>query len=273
MGGNSPTSVAVMADAQFTAARVLKPFSGFDAIYQGKSTSIPIMLPGDLDPRAGQAGVDPDLIGGLTMSLGARVCVWIPLAIYETSNPSNNYVIRYDYTLHWRMRNVADFRERRIPFHFPRQTPGAPNSNYATGYERVIIPAANEVIIYEPPDPGGSPAVMKVYNQSYRIGDAGGLVQPYTPSGTFGMIQQGVLNPINGAQAAAEPIFTPIWTEALGDELLISCKPSDRQAPADTWDFTDPTKDLPFLNIYGALTGQHESYPDLGIYVMQGTSP
>lgn len=264
-----------MVDAQLTAARVLKPFSTFKDVYQGKSSSIPIAFPGGLDPRAGQNGIAPNLARGLKMPIGARVCVWIPVAVYQ-ADPNNPIAVSYDYSFHWRLRNVADFRQSpdRPPYHFPRQSPGAPDTSSPVN-TRVVIPAANDVIIYEQPQPAAyAPGVMRVFKQTYQIGDGGGAVLPLLADGSGSAMQQGVLDPALGATFANGPIFQPLWMDALGDELIILATRTG--SAGETWDFTDPAKDLPFWNIYGGPTGvanPHPSYPDLGITVMQGSAP
>jgi hypothetical protein len=257
----------VAADAQFTLANVLKPFPGFETVYQGASHANPVAFPGGTDPRAGEVGISANLIAGHPIPLGARVLVWIPVAVLAPT------VTIYEYTFVWRLRNTRDYRVnavRRPPFHFGKQRPGAPDSSVAPVVPRFVIPAACDVVMYEQAEPAAfGSGVMRVVNQSYRIGDGGGQVEPLLPSGGIGIFQQGVLDPNTATpQGASDPIFQPIWMDAMGDELIILAKP---QNVAGNWDFAGT--DLPFSNIYGTGNAAHAAFPDVGIYVFTGTNP
>ena len=52
------TSSTVLADAQFGTARILRPYDGFEAVYQGQPASTPIMLSEVVDPPGGDP-LDP----------------------------------------------------------------------------------------------------------------------------------------------------------------------------------------------------------------------
>lgn len=256
----------VAADAQFTWASIIKPFPGFEAVYQGQSHAIPIAFPGVRDPRAGTDGFSPNLLAGIKVPLGARLLIEIPVAVLAPN------VAFYDYTFVWRLRNVRDFRVDRTPFHFPRQSPGAPDSTVPPAQPRFVIPAATDVILYEQAEPAAfGNGVMRVVKQVYRIGDGGGAGDPLLPDGANGIYQQGVLDPATaGAQAAGDPIFQPIWCDVMGDELIVTVNPVPTE-PVGTWDFAGV--DLPFSNIYGTGNGAHPVFRDIGIYVMTGTNP
>jgi hypothetical protein len=261
----------VAADAQFTNARVLKPFAGFEEVYQGESHAIPIAFPGTLDAQAGDDGMAPNLLAGAPIPFGSRVLVWIPVAVFAPN------VSFYEYRFVWRLRNVRDFRTQRTAFHFPRQSPGAPDSTVPPAQPRFVIPAASDVVIYEQAEPAAGsflPGVMRVLNQAYRIGDGGGAGDPFLPPGSpaaTGIYQQGVLDPATaGAQSAGDPIFQPLWMDAAGDELIVLVTPQDTTG---NWDFTNVAEDLPFSNIYGDGNGAHAIFRDVGIYLFTGTNP
>lgn len=273
------SSVMVAADAQFSVARILRPFDGFEAVYQGQSYDIQIAFPGGLDPRAGQTGVAPNLMKGLPVPLGARLAVWIPIAMSPVGGGGFT-TENYNYTFIWRLRNVRDFRQDRKAYHFPRQSPGAPDTSGPT-QPRFVIPAASDVVIYEQAEPANpfEPAVQRVYTQTYTVGPG---ITPATegtnvllPDGSQGIYQQGVLDPGAGGLGelgSGAALFQPLWMDAMGDELIIVATRADPgQDP--TWDFTDATKDLPFSDIYGTGNGSHPAYPDLGIYVFTGSNP
>jgi hypothetical protein len=258
----------VTADAQFTNARVLKPYADFETIYQGNLHTIPIAFPGTLDDQAGQPGFAANLLKGIPIPFGSRLCAWIPVALIGGDTTF------YQYSFIWRLRNVRDFRTQasRPPYHFPKQRPGAPDSNVVPAAPRVVIPASRDVVIYEQTEPATfGPGVMRVVNQSYRIGDGGQAVAPLLASGggVTGIYQQGVLDPATaGALEAGSPIFQELWMDAMGDELMIIVTPQD---DTGNWDFAG--SDLPFSNIFGTGNGAHEVFPDIGIYIFTGTNP
>ena len=71
----------VLVDAQFGIAKILRPYAGFEADYQGNQVSNAIALTERgiaLDPLAGKPGYAPNLLRGLPVSLGARIVLWIP---------------------------------------------------------------------------------------------------------------------------------------------------------------------------------------------------
>lgn len=272
------TSVHVAADAQFGVARILKPFDNFEAVYQGQSLDLAIAFPGGLDPRAGQDGMAPNLMKGLEVPLGARLLVWIPVAVTDIGGQGITSEA-YRYTFIWRMRNVRDFRTDRKPYHFPRQSPGAPDSTVVPAEPRFVLPAAVDTILYEGAQPTADQekSLQTGYPQAYVIGDLasfepGGEV--LLPDGSSGIIQQGVLDPnVIPTFASGGAIFQSLWLDAAGDELIILAEAArSHDAPA-AWDFTDAALDLPFSDIYGTGNGTHAIYPDVGIYVFSGSNP
>jgi hypothetical protein len=284
-----------MVDAQFTNVRVLKPFEGFERVYQGQSLGRPIAFPGARDPRAQQQkpGFDPNLMSGTPVPEGARVILWFPMCLNPVTM-LDNPIQFYSYRLIWRYRNLGDYRDpparkRRAPYHFPRQSPGAPETLLGVPLPRVTLPASWHVIAYEQTEPslGAGELVVRSEKITPKIDSLLDYVQPLLPDGSEGVIQQGVIDPatLGAADAAARmPIFVPFWTDAEGDELIILAnRETVSAAPNDVWDFTAPADtatpptglggDLAFSNIYGTGNGTHPIFRDLGIYLQTGTAP
>jgi hypothetical protein len=273
MGSNQPSGSAFAAnDAQFGIVKVLKPFPNFEDVYQGKDRSTPIAFPGTLDAQANRPGYAPNLLAGTPVPLGARVVLWIPVCIAEP------VVQDVDYFFIWRLRNIRDFRDpgpnsQRAPFHFPRQSPGAPDSTIPA--PRFVLPASCQQLVFDPVFPASDlPAVSVSKRNWLRIGNgSAGSVDALTPSGVPGIVQQGVLDPAFGPQAAGDPLFVPYSTYAQGDELIIFAMPQPAP-PGAMYNFDLAAADFPFSNVYGkGGTGAatHPSYPDVGIYLMVGT--
>jgi hypothetical protein len=252
-----------MVDAQLTNVRVLKPFEGFEARYQGRQALTPIAFPGERDPRARaqSAGFDPDLLAGIPVPEGARVILWLPICFSPV--PPGNALFPfqfYSYRLIWRYQNLGGFRDpavkhKRAPYHFPRQTPGAPDTSSGPALPRSTLPASWHVIAYEQTEPatGAGNLVIRVEQ-----------ITPTMDPATLGA----------DSGAASMPIFMPFWTDAEGDELIIlATRTNATTDPADVWDFTSPDLDLAFSNIYGTGNGTHPLLRDLGIYMQTGTTP
>jgi hypothetical protein len=274
-----------MVDAQFTNVRVLKPFEGFERVYQGQPLSTPIAFPGERDPRAqqGKPGFDPNLMIGIPVPEGARVVIWFPVIPPPPSNL--NAQKAYSYKLIWRFKNLGDYRDpaakrRRAPFHFPRQSPGAPDTSFGgIPLPRTTIPAGWHVIAYEQPEPAQSAGnlVIRVEKITPKIDSLFEYAQPLLSNGAQGVLQQGVVDPASLgalAPAARMPLFLPFWTDAEGDELIILVnRETQPQSPPNTWDFVTPDEDFEFSNIYGTGNGTHEPFRDVGIYLQTGTAP
>jgi hypothetical protein len=253
----------VAADAQFGVVRILKPFPNFEDVYGGQPATTPIALPGGTDARAGEDGYSPALAKGFSVPLGSKLLAWIPFSKAGVA------AVSYDYTFIWRMRNARDFRLNRKAYHFPRQSPGTPDSGFVPPAIRFVLPASVDTIIYEQPEPAGlDPGIARVKPQVYRIDPSDTFPRPLLPNGSLATIQQGVLDP-NVIPGARTPGFKPIWMDALGDELIIEVRRSNPD-PA-TWDFAGA--DLEFSDLYGTGNGTHPIFRDLGVYVMSGTNP
>lgn len=275
------TSVAVMADAQLTNVRVLKPFDNFESVYQGKSAASPIAFPGTRDKRAEESapGFDPNLERGIPVPQGARVLLWFPVCF--TNEQQLNPFVQYSYRLVWRFQNLAGYRNpaaltKRAPYHFPRQSPGANDTRAGLpGLPRVTVPASWHVVAFSQPEPTLGSAYINVRVEAITpVIDLTEFIPPLLPDGKTGIIQQGVGDP-QTLPGSVMPVFMPFWTDAEGDELIILARRTVISGgdPPDLWDFTDPAKDLAFSNVYGTGNGAHPSFRDLGIYMQTGTTP
>lgn len=295
----------VLADAQFTVASVLRPFDGFEAVYQGKAITIPIVFPGTLDDDAGKPGFSPYLLAGLPVPLGAKMQLWFPaVAGLADGQP----VYDYRYVLTWRLRNVGDFQRRRLPYHLKKESNGAPDTWLAGSASSpdnlFVLPAATETVLYQQPE--APPSTGIVTSPGFGFGNlrseavdvpsdlletavtaglpllppnsapnfANAFPQPPTASGQtpLGAFQQGVIDPAV-SNLAPYPLFRPYFTVAKGDELIISCYRNNSPNSAIAWDFA--ATDQQFSNLYGtnAYGVSHKPFPDLGIYVFAGSNP
>jgi len=285
------TSQFVTADPQFGIVRILRPYKGFEQLYQGRPASDQIMMtevvqpPGGdpLDPFAAQKkdGYDPQLVRGLSVPLGCRVILWLPKIL-----PLTEPEIRYKWTIGWRLRNLFDYRNARIPYHYPKQGEGARDTTHGgPGLPRVVIPAAHQTVIYnEEPQPTG---VREPVAANMRIEDVttGGdyptvgtdyLGLPINPDGSQGAIQQGVLDPGNffgGFGRAQSPFWQTHEVQAFGVELCIGLWRDDPDASgpgaAPNWDFAGA--DVTVRNFLGA--GDEGVTPDVGVYAICGSAP
>lgn len=269
-------SQTVAADAQFGIARILRPYAGFDNLtpgggsYQGMTGVTPIMLTEGgkaLDDLAGQPGYSPVLVRGLSVPMGARVVLYIPNLTPNPPPPNG-----YRYAVLWRLRNTHDYALTRTPYHYPKQGQGipivAPNPNPGA---RVVIPAASDTVVYNQAEPVAfaSPAVQNVYAEALRFNfSLSSPFSPLVPGGAFGTIEQGTITsePSTGNFLVAE-------TQAKGDEMVLAIW----KEPNTTWNFTNGASDFQLALELGQggnqLAPPIGPFPDLGVYVMVGTSP
>lgn len=298
----------VLADAQFTLAQVLRPFTGFEAVYQGQPITTPIAFPGDLDEDAGKPGFSPYLLRGLKVPMGAKMQIWFPAVVGSAESAP---VFDYKYVLIWRLRTLVDFVNHRTPYHNSKEAFGAPDTLLAPARpNRFVMPAATEAVLYQQPEPtpgaglitapgaaGGNLrteliAVPSDLSDDSTLFTTAGLpllppnaapnfASPFpTPPGTsivpLGAYGQGVIDPAVSNLAPGAP-FRPYFTVAKGDEMIIACYRNNHPPGTDNWDFS--TVDAQFSNLYGTNAfppaGQtsHKPFPDLGIYVFAGSNP
>lgn len=285
MGGKT-----VVADAQFGIARILRPYPTFTTVYEGKPAWTQIMMTEvvngtggdaiDAFAAASTAGYDPNLVKGLSVPIGSRVIIWFPKLFFVTGDTTS----RYRYTLQWRLRNVFDFRQGRTPYHYPKQSQGIPDTTGGSSSPRVVIPAANQTVIYnQEPQPAGAAATVAANMRIEDItpgGDypSGGASDfrglPFNPSGQVGVIQQGIMDPASGTfggQGVADAAFYQTHeVQAVGDELLIGLWRPTVDGAAN-WTFNGA--DTVVRNFFGSNPDTGSPLSDLGIYVMCGSAP
>ena len=274
-------SEAVLADAQFSVAKVVRPFPNFESVYQGLPVSVPIAFPGTLDRFAGRPGYDPNLISGIPVPFGSKVMIWIPTIFSNVVGSLESKVVPpYRYRFIWRLRSIQDFRNSRAAFHFPKQSPGQDN--------QFVVPSAAKVAIYEGAGQNyATNTTEEPISQftSYEEARQAAFLEaisfpslvpspPKTPDGSPGSFQQGMAAS-GGAGGNTTVTYNSIQLDAEGDELIILV---DRNfTPTDDnrfWDFTAGTQDFGFSAFYGTANGARSTaVPDLGIYVFTGSNP
>jgi hypothetical protein len=282
----------VLADAQFGVARILRPYLNFEADYQGQTVDHQIMMtevitpPGGepLDDRArlGLPGYDPALVRGLKVPYGARVSIWfpkiLPLNVLSAPEPA----IRYQWTIQWRLRNVFDFRQSRIPYHYPKQGAGVPDFGGGPS-ARVVIPAANQTVVYTQTEPLATDVSAGVAQsarmESYTFGGlfpGATLGNPFVPGGGIGAIQQGMLDPTTYVDAKSA-FYQELEMQAVGDELLIGLTRED-PGSYPNWAFASAPREFDrdvsvFLGAGVTVGPAAGVVPDIGVYVMVGSAP
>lgn len=258
--------VPVLADAQFGVMRIIRPVTGFETTYEGVSADSPIyMFEGNkhLDQLAEDQtpGYDPTLARGLSVPMGARVMLWIP-NVFWPDTPADS---GYEWIIMWRLRNVFDFRQARIPFHFPKQSNGPDDTTVPLGQrERVTIPAAYNTITYIQTEPTAQlgRAIQHTHSEDLEMG-TNVLAGPLLPDGTEQAIEQGVFDP-SVISDAKRPQWLVHEVQAMGDEMLIAVR-RDASAPDTDWAFAGV--DERFSQFLG------QQFPDVGVYVSVGTAP
>ncbi len=277
-------SVVVLMDGQWSMVRPLRPFPNFERIYQGKDGSIPVAFPGDLDlfARRGEAGYDPNLLGAVTVPLGANVTLWIPMTIAGYAVNAN-----YRYQILWRYRTLRDYLTGQAQgqvtpvqsyssYHVGPTSSGQPEVNTmpkVAGNARFFIPGASQTAATREDEPSdGTASVITLRGELLDPVIDPVWTQPLTPSGQNGTWQQGVY--IGSSQAnTGGPSWVTYTLKARGDEMAILAykKPGGEGPPAD-WDFTQSGDgfDLSFSNTYGNGNGQNQIGPT-AILVTTGT--
>ncbi len=267
-------------EAQFGIIKTLRPFTGFEAIYQGNpAVTIPIMfteLGVALDPDAGKPGFSPTLLRGLTVPMGANVIIWLPYFFGITVDQGIS-VWFYNWRIMWRLRNTFDYRTNRVAYHYPAQAAGAPDTSTFPP-ERVIIPAAVNPIIYtqtQPVFPNLNNTTSRDRIDIITPATDGSPGTPFIPGGGLGQYQQGLLDPATAGTLATRPIYIPYSVTALGDELLIgvnrNAAPSaGASGDVVNWSFNIDEVDNVFSDLFG--NGQGQAFPDVGVYVSTGAS-
>ena len=267
-------SESVLADAQFSAVRVFRPFAGFESVYEGLAVEDqPIAIPGDLDQNAGNTGFSPNLLAGIPVPYGSKLTLWIPTVISESSPVSGLIARPYRYTVLWRLRNLRDFNVDRKPYHFPRSSEGEGGL--------FVVPAAQQTSIYDatPQTLSVSPgsdfaaerlATQEVSAEAFKFQSNLASVA-LTPTGVAADYQQGLA--ATGAGSNRTATFNVVQLDCMGDEMiiLISRDPTEQ---SDTWSFSNVfSEDRGLSAFYGTNGGTREVIDTLGVYVLSGSNP
>lgn len=274
-------SEAVLADAQFSVARIFRPFEGFETVYDNQPSRRPIMVPGTLDPDAGQPGFRDNLVAGIPVPMGSKVMLWIPTIFLNAGgDPPDLLIVPYRYQFIWRLRNLKDFQNRRAAYHFPRQSPGAGGNTIVPAAQRVLTFEGAETVFNSNTTPSASMFSQETFTTSRAVLERLELVSqtplpPFLPSGaTDAAYQQGIAT-FTGVDLEETVTFNAIQMDAEGDELLIAI---DRLGPEGNftsdpnWDFSNPNGiDFGLSLFFGSGSGS--VLRDLGIYVFTGSNP
>jgi hypothetical protein len=264
-------------DPQFSTVRVLKPFNGFEAAYQGKTCTTPIAFPGDLDLESGKPGYATGLLNMLPVPIGSRVLLWIPLCFTDDlEDPDPTRV--YTYQIFWRIRNTQEYVDSvlaKLPpaeqklYSFEKKLLGVPNPS---GDPRVLVPCAMETIAYEQTEPGTNFANGALNLRGNQINPDGAVLQDLpvlAPNGALaGQFSQGTFGIIAGELGV--PTYMTYETMAAGNEMSIIARRAVIGG-GDRWDFTSNANDKPFSNTYGTNNGTHANVPGTGIFVITGS--
>lgn len=171
---------------QYSLAKIIKPFTGFEDKYNGLDPEgNPIAIPGSLDPHAGEAGYDPNLLAGIPVPMGARIFLWLPRYFPTTYGVA---ALNYRYRFVWRLRSLPEQNAQK-PSHFGLRLKGTEQETYSGGDpeiaslnagagERFVIPAAFESV--------------QIINNKFYITDVGNGPTPIQKGTTSG---SAALNP------------------------------------------------------------------------------
>jgi hypothetical protein len=264
----------VMADAQFTVTRLLRPIENFTEVYQGQDARRPIMWTEQSRDRdklseKGEAGYDSHLLAALSVPFGSRVVIKFPSAVWIDDQPTSEGVLRpYVWDLTWRVRSVRDARLLRSQYHMPKQGSGSPDTSVFPPEPRIYLPASMQTVTYNQPEPANPLArvIQNIHPESYRIGRAGDQLQfrPFLKDGSEGIYEQGVIDPAVSPLLVGLPSYMDVEVQALGDELMIGMR---RETELPLWDFTN------VASTDGLLAKITNDAKDSGILVMTGTAP
>lgn len=265
----------VTADAQFGIENVLRPFEDFEDVYQGENVNRLIMFTkpkvlsgawsNAYDELAGTTGYRTNFVRGLRVPYGARVIVKIPMV---HTQQDTDVATGYHWVLWWRSRTLYDYRNIRMPWHFPTQSPfeAEPVGTF------IPTPVVRNSIVYNQVESGylqqvqhiKPDEVMQIYNNDI------GLDNPLMPTGDEGIIEQPGY--VVSSEGAGMPNFASIEVSAIGDELLVGMYRSDLDGAYPTWDFADGQIDERVALAFGK-SDPSGPFNFMGPIVSYGTSP
>lgn len=289
-------------DPQFSSVHILRPYNGFETVYQGQAPETLLMwseissagVNTGLDPLAGRSGYSPNLVAGLSVPYGAKLSIWLPMVAITAARDNTTGIptMVYSWRAMFRIRNLRDYDLARKQFHMPMQRDGIPDTT-ASPTARVTIPSAVETIkvnngYYYPASAATSQGrVMNsagiqslfVRREEPVTGSTQYIKSPIFAGPVFGEIQQGSLPVTPKFGGASGKSYLPFWflyeTEAKGDELVLGCyKEADGGGTLTNWDFAADAQDEIMSALFGTdvgdLIAQEGPFPSLGAYVLYG---
>lgn len=262
-----------MSNPQMTCFAAVRPFQGFEGIYQGQPGTVPVAFPGTLDPLAGTPKYARNLLAGIDVPLGARLLIQIPIVIDLYTCESI-----YTYQLMWRSRNQQRFVQGmlsggKIPpsagFHINGDVVGRREFGADPSTDLYFIPGGSDVELFEQNAPvGNGAAIVVARQQNYSLVMEESWAQPLLPGGAGPAIwQQGVYQ-YSSAQSNGGPTFFPLWVDSCGDELTILAYKNES---SDPWDFNEGGTDHGFSNTFGSNANGLPNNPNIGILISMGT--
>jgi hypothetical protein len=267
-------SSTVLAAPEFGTKRVLRPFKGFEAIYQGQDVRKPICFCENNEPydplaKRGLPGYDPNLVYGIPGNLGVRASIDIPMVAWS----KDGTLTRYWWMLQWRLRNIRDHNlnsDKRVPWHVAKSGVGFPETGTNPG-PRVPIYGIVETAVFAQSEPTGfPPPLASVVLRQVVVEPVGNFsLAPLMPDGSNGAVQQGI-RPTIAFDLHTAPFYVNYETQAIGDDLVIAVR-RDADDDYPNWDFTPGGPDNTFSDFFGNGTGFE--YEDLGVLLSWGVSP
>jgi hypothetical protein len=244
-------STVVMQDPQGSIVTILRPWSGFEATYQGVDLEIevPFVGPNELNQYIefdNNSGKRPNLSLAsaryVSVPRGSNITIWFPrVGIFVDTDPNPTWVeTAYKYTFHWRLRTLGDYRFDGRPWSIPGLLPVGPvGADVDSTVLQTFIPSARGKSVVPFLDGAditplsSTNALLRLSNGVYRLSEA--ITDPY--------------------QIYGDTFFEPYTTKALGDELLITATRVSAASGAEggatdgTWDFQQA--DQPFSVWFG----------------------
>ena len=278
---------------------------GFEALYQGRPCTTPIVLSTSqtgLDPQANQQyeklkqaysrngrvfpiasdgnGISPFLIAGLSVPIFSSVLILIPGVSLSVGN--------YKYVIAWRVRSFQAESRQQEPFNGRLVTNGPPDNGQGrlspppagaawtgTSQDRLPIPAGADSMVYAQTEPTAPDTLAD--QVAYQV--ITDLKAPYVPPPVFagfasgqiayGEMTQGLL--ANPGITDSLVSHVPIMTRSLGNELCVLVY-REAIGELDTWNFEAGGVDVNIPTYYGAgnpRTGSRSA----GILVNTGVAP
>jgi hypothetical protein len=253
-------STVVMQDPQGSIVQILRPYSGFEAEYQGVSLEIevPIAGPNDLGQYVAtdvatskRIDVDRSLARYTSVPKGSTITFWFPIVrnLIGEQDPTITET-QYAYTIHWRLRTLSDYRFDGRPWSIPGLLPPGPTGVITEDNQNLglLVPSARGITIV-PSISGGSDKLPIDANGGIRLSN--------------GVFRRNILAPVDQS-FYGDAYYEPVSVRALGDEMLITAARIDVGA-GGTWDFASGQVDYPFSSVYGSSTDGNINYPFGGI--------